>query len=226
MDRILVVAAHPDDETLGCGGALLKYLENGSVARILIIGEGSTCRFLDPKSKEAQDAIDVRRRNAFAALDVLGIRDVNFFNVPCGRFDQFPLIEINKVIEQEIAAFKPTIVFTHSEVDANRDHQITYQATIIATRPDVSDSIKMVASYEIPSSTEWAFSDAFSPNFFISLEERHIVTKWRALEHYGDEMRRYPFPRSEEGIKTLSKYRGMQTGKQFAEAFKIIRCMG
>lgn len=224
MERILVIAAHPDDETLGCGGALAKYLESGSIIRILVIGEGSTCRFSDPKSKKALEAIDLRRRNTFAALDVLGISDVLLFNTPCGRFDQFPLIEINKLIEKEIAAFKPTIVFTHSEIDANRDHQISYQATIIATRPSVSDSIKLVASYEIPSSTEWAFSNVFSPNFFISLEERHIATKWRALRQYGGEMRQYPFPRSEEGIKTLAKYRGMQTGMQFAEAFRIIRC--
>ena len=223
MERILVVAAHPDDETLGCGGALAKYLESGSVIRILVIGEGSTCRFSDPKSKEALDAIYLRRANTFAALSVLGVSDVNLFNAPCGRFDQFPLIEINKLIEKEIASFKPTIVFTHSEIDANRDHQITYQATIIATRPGVSDSIKLVASYEIPSSTEWAFSNVFSPNFFISLEEHQVATKWRALAQYGDEMRKYPFPRSEEGIQTLAKYRGMQTGMQFAEAFRIIR---
>lgn len=223
MNRILIVAAHPDDELLGCGGMIARYSEAGVQFRILFIGEGSTCRYSDPMCNEAREAICVRNAQAEAALDVLGVDDITFGNITCGRFDQYPIIEMTKMIERSILEFSPTAVFTHSTCDSNNDHRITHNATLIATRPLPGSDVLDVFTYEVPSSTEWRFLEASTPNSFIALSQQHIEQKWRALSEYGAEMRAYPFPRSEQGIEVLARFRGMQVGTEFAEAFTLVR---
>ncbi len=223
MNRILIVAAHPDDELLGCGGMIARYSEAGVRFKVLFIGEGSTCRHSDLLSSEALAAIAVRNAHAVAALGVLGVDDITFENVACGRFDQYPIIEITKMIEQSIVEFSPTAVFTHSTCDSNNDHRITHNATLIATRPMPGSDVLDVYTYEVPSSTEWRFLEVSTPNSFIALSQQHIEQKWRALSEYGSEMRAYPFPRSEQGIEVLARFRGMQVGTEFAEAFTLVR---
>ena len=221
--RALIIAAHPDDELLGCGGTIAKLAKAGTAFKVVFIGEGSTARFNDPKDVNAISAIKVRNDNAVRALASLGVTDIDFGNAPCGRFDQFSLLEINKQIEDSIRAFEPDLVFTHSNTDANNDHRIVHAATLIATRPVPNYNVKTVLCYEVLSSSEWRFSEVFSPHFFVSLEEEHVTEKWNALALYENEMRDYPFPRSREGVFTLAKYRGMQTGHAYAEAFEVVR---
>ena len=223
MKRILVIAAHPDDELLGCGGTIAKLLSKGCAFKIIFIGEGSSCRFHDPSCEGAQAAIAKRNKCAKDALNSLGVSDYEFNDLLCGRLDQTPIIEINKIIERAIRSFAPDTVFTHYHGDSNNDHKIVYKSTIMATRPCGEHIIKRVMCYEVLSSSEWSFSEPFIANYFISLDEHEIEAKWRALSLYEGEMRDYPFPRSWEGVKALAVNRGTQSGNIYAEAFHLVR---
>ena len=223
MDKVLIIASHPDDEVLGCGGLISKQKKRGSDVRILFLGEGSSCRFDNIEDKEAIAAIKYRQTCAKKALEFLGIKEYYFNDLPCGRFDTIPIIEINKLIEKKIEEFRPDSVFTHSLNDANSDHRITFQSTLMSTRPGALNSVKSVFSYEVLSSSEWNFSSSFLPNYFLELEEDDLTTKIEAMKFYDTETKPYPFPRSSEGIKTQAMMRGMQGGFKLAEAFQLIR---
>jgi LmbE family N-acetylglucosaminyl deacetylase len=223
MKRVLIIAAHPDDEILGCGGLISKYQALGVIFKILFIGEGSSCRFEEPKSNEALMEIKERNSSAIRSLKSLGIIDVEFNNLPCGRLDQVPIISINKIIENAINTFLPDTVITHSPYDANNDHKIVFNATIMATRPAAQNVVNKVMSYEVLSSSEWAYVQTFAPNYFEELTEKDVESKWQALSHYETEIKNYPFPRSRDGVRALAMIRGMQSGVKFAEAFHLIR---
>ena len=220
IKKSLIIASHPDDDILGCGGILSKF-KNAVEFKVIFIAEGSTCRFEDPKCDKAKNEIIKRNSFAINALKYLGVFNYKFYNLPCGRLDQTPQITINKIIEQEIKDFKPDTVFTHSNCDSNKDHHKVYDATIIATRPGCG--VSNVLSYEVLSSTEWGFDKAFTPNLFISLSKNNLYDKWNSLNYYLTETKKFPYPRSKKGIETLANYRGLQSGNEYAEAFKLIR---
>lgn len=225
MERVLIVCAHPDDDILGCGGILAKYKSTSIQFRVIFIAEGSSCRFSADRIHSEVVKKTIAERNSFGvmALEKLGVSDYNFYNLPCGRLDTVPIIEINKIIEEEIKTFKPDTLFTHSENDANNDHCIVFRATIMATRPCSSVKVNNLYSFEILSSSEWKFTSSFEPNYFEALSKDDVNLKWEALAEYETEIRDFPFPRSLEGVTTLAKYRGLQAGLSFAEAFKLIR---
>lgn len=222
INNILIIAAHPDDEILGCGGFIAKHKILGCNFKILFIGEGSTCRYDDYLAAEASSAVEIRNSHALRALNTLGVSDVVFKNLRCGALDQYPIIEINKIIEAEIADFNPDLVLTHSDVDINNDHRIVNRATLMATRPGAKNHIKRLMAYEVLSSTEWGFSNVFRPNYFENLEGEHLASKIKALNEYQTEVKDFPFPRSDEGVMTLAKIRGMQMGVRYSEAFSLI----
>ena len=112
---------------------------------------------------------------------------------------------------------------THSEHDTNNDHKIVFNSVMMSTRPGIYTALKKLLSFEVLSSSEWSFTQPFAPNFFETLEISNVQDKWKALACFQTEIKDYPHPRSEEGILTLARYRGMQSGVSFAEAFKIIR---
>lgn len=223
MNRVLVIAAHPDDEVLGCGATISKYSRQGVQFMVIFIAEGSSCRYVDPACVESVEAIAARTQQAINALALLGVKDYQFIDLPCGRLDQVPIIEINKVIEQAIRKFDPDTVLTHSALDANNDHRIVCRATIMATRPSAHNRVARLLSYEVLSSSEWAFGEAFAPSSFEQIDEQDLINKWRALAAYETEVKSYPFPRSELGVRTQAMMRGMQAGVSLAEAFYMIR---
>lgn len=225
MNRVLVIAAHPDDEILGCGATIHKILNLGAKVRVLILGEGSTCRWPSNliDSDDAKKAITQRRMFAENAMAYLGVSEVIFEGLPCGRFDQVPIIDIGKLMEAQIADFKPDTVFTHHGSDANSDHRITFDATIAATRPTPNHCVKNVLSFEVVSSSEWRFIENLKPNLFIDIDQ-NIDAKVAAFNFYSlTEGREFPFPRSVEGLRIQAKLRGMQVGLLHAEAFQIVR---
>ena len=224
MERIMVVAAHPDDDVLGCGATIRKLVKAGKAVRIVFIGEGSTCQFERDKidSDEAKELIAHRTACALEALQVLAVEDFVFHNLPCGRFDTVPIIDIGKTLEKELAAFRPDTVFTHFIHDTNMDHRLAYQATLQAARPVPTGPVRNLLSFEILSSTEWKFTETFTPNYFVNVEHE-IKDKIKALGKYSTEQRPFPFPRSPEGLDALARIRGMQVGCPIAEAFYIVR---
>ena len=223
MKRVLIIAAHPDDEILGCGGLISKYQTRGTEFKIVFIGEGSTCRFDDPLCEAGIAAVKQRTTLAAKAMAILQIRDFEFNDLPCGRLDQVPIISINKIIERAIQSFNPDTVFTHSPYDANNDHKIVFNSTIMATRPGAQNHVLRLMSYEVLSASEWAFANTFAPNYFEEICENDLALKWKALTLYESEVKGYPFPRSREGVRALAMARGMQAGFVYAEAFHLIR---
>ena len=223
MKRALIIAAHPDDEVLGCGATIAKYSKIGVEFMVIFIAEGSSCRYVDPNCPSSTNAIKSRTKMATNAMSILGINEYCFHDLPCGRLDQYPIIEINKLIEKAISKFEPDTIFTHSENDANNDHRIVSRATTMATRPGALNRVERLLSYEVLSSTEWSFGDPFVPTIFEQIDENELRLKWHALTAYETEVKTFPFPRSEEGIRARAMTRGMQSGVPLAEAFYLIR---
>lgn len=223
--RILVIVAHPDDEILGSGGTLAKFSKESAI-RIVFIAEGSSCRF--EKSESARIAAEIQYRSecARSALATINISEVYFHNQPCGCLNSIPRIEINQIIEKHIKEFLPDTVITHSSTDANLDHQVVFESTLIATRPNASNMVPTLLSCEILSSSEWAFAKTFQPNFFMPLGDGELDLKIQALHKYPSEIRDFPFPRSSKGVQALAQYRGLQSGNKLAEAFCLVRHIG
>ena len=225
MKKILVIAAHPDDEVLGCGGTIARYVKTGHQVSVVILGEGITSR--DAKRLPAQRKKDisglkqqVRRANA-----LLGTDAVSFFNLPDNRFDSLDLLDIVKRVEEHVADTRPDIIFTHSGCDLNIDHTITHRAVLTATRPVPGHFVKEIYTFEVPSSTEWAFNrllPSFRPNVFIDIADT-LDVKLSAMKLYELEARQFPHPRSSEAIAALAGYRGSTVGIEAAEAFELVR---
>jgi LmbE family N-acetylglucosaminyl deacetylase len=204
MKRILVVAAHADDEILGCGGTMAKHVEMGDKVYSMIL--------CSERSKDAKKA-------AIA----IGATNTCFLNYADQRFDRFSLLEITQDIESWIGKVKPDVVFTHWIGDLNKDHEITARATLTACRPLPASTIEAIYGFEIPSSTEWAPLHPFVPNHFESLSHENIDEKSRALRCYESEMREHPHARSYLTVAELLEIRGGQCGVKYAEAFHTYR---
>ena len=222
MNKILIISAHPDDEVLGCGGTVARLNKEGHTIYTLILGEGITSRDDLRDIKKREKNILELKGEAKKANAILGVKEVFFHNFPDNRFDTVPFLYIVKVIEKIKNNIKPDIIFTHYEKDLNIDHQITYKAVITAARPIKGETVKKIYSFEIPSSTEWSFPLSFSPDVFYDISET-IEIKLKALENYKTELKKYPHPRSLEGVKLTAKNWGMKVGLEYAEAFKVVR---
>jgi len=222
--RILVVAAHPDDEVLGCGGTLAKAIAAGAEVAVIFLGEGISARFPvgHYDSEEFRTQTRVRMEGAREAMLVLGIADCEFGERLCGQFDTYPLITIVKDIERKMELFKPHFLFTHNPSEVNIDHRLSYEAVEVACRPTRDFIATQVYTFEIPCSGSWTFDSTFKPNVFVEVSE-HWDMKLAAWACYDGEARPFPFPRSTEGLKTLAQYRGMMSNLKLAEAFRMVR---
>ncbi|MEI7474097.1 MAG: PIG-L deacetylase family protein [bacterium] len=223
--KILIVAAHPDDEVLGCGGTVAKLVKQGYEAYTLILGEGKTSRGIvtDETKKEIEELNEEMQQ----ANEILGIKKVFSLNFPDNSFDAVSLLSIVKEIETIKNQIKPEIIFTHHIGDMNIDHQITHKAVLTATRPMQDECVKEIYSFEIPSSTEWnSFSalTAFIPNVFYDITET-IDLKISAMAKYNSELRDYPHPRSLQHINELSKVNGTKVGLKYSENFMLVRAI-
>jgi len=225
MNKVLVVAAHPDDEVLGCGGTILKHTLNGDQVDLLILSEG-----IDSRNFGDTEAVNYKKKlvlqdEAAAAHSILGISSVAIEDFPDNQLDTMPLLEVVKRIEKKINQLEPSIIYTHYWGDLNVDHQIAYRATLTACRPFPGYRIKSLFSFEVPSSTEWAFgmnTHVFDPNTFVDISTT-MTGKLRALKAYKSELKEFPHSRSIAAVESLAKWRGASCGVEAAEAFITIR---
>lgn len=222
-ERTLIIAAHPDDEILGCGGTMKRLADNGAVVRTIILGEGKTSRD-EQRDREARNSeITALRDEVRNANAIVGVSDTHVYDFPDNRFDSVTLLDIVKVIEHHVDEFLPTAVLTHFAEDMNVDHTVTNRAVLTATRPLPGSSIQLVAAFEVLSSTGWYYPHGFVPNMFVALDDEHLQAKVDAMAAYQSELREYPHPRSLEAIRDLARQRGPLAGYPFAEAFFILR---
>lgn len=217
MSRVLVVAAHPDDEVLGIAGTVMRHVENGDEVRCLIAATGMAARG-DDKEK-----IEKLHQKTRMAAKVVGYTNIKFLDFPDNKMDSMPLLDIIQPIECEIDSYLPDVIYTHFENDLNIDHRLCYEAVLTACRP-IGGYTPKIMTFETLSSTEWqkSSSGTFSPNLYVDIE-KYMERKIEALLIYDTEVREYPFPRSPEGLKILAGYRGLESGLRFAEALELVR---
>jgi LmbE family N-acetylglucosaminyl deacetylase len=220
--RILVVAAHPDDEVLGTGATIADLADSGAEVRILILGDGESSRRASEKDKaRVQSRADAARR----AGRILGVVDISVHDLPDNAFDTVPLLTVIRLIEDELSDFAATDVYTHHGGDLNIDHEITSRAVLTALRPN-GGLVPDIYAFEVRSSTDWSDSHGahpFRPNVWRGVSESAAERKRLALEEYRSEMRPWPHSRSLEAVEALLRHRGAQAGVPAAEAFVLLR---
>lgn len=216
---VLVVAAHADDEVLGCGGSIARHAAAGDQVHVIFVADGVTSR---PVAEEEELAR--RQRATEVAGKLLGISSSYFLGLPDNRLDSVPLLDIVQPLEALIGELAPEIVYTHHYGDLNLDHRLTHQAVMTACRPQPRATVREILTFEVMSSTEWNSTGhtPFLPNLFVDIGE-HLEFKMRALEAYELEMRASPHSRSLVHLRCLARHRGNSIGVEAAEAFMVMR---
>lgn len=220
---ILIIAAHPDDEVLGCGGTIAKFTEVGVVVNVAFLADGVFSRAGQQPSQ--QQELTARRIAAQKACEILRVNSVSFGDFPDNRMDTLPLLEITQAVEILVGKHKPDTVFTHHAGDVNIDHRRLHQAVVTACRPQQRHPVKTLLCFEVPSSTEWQLpgsAPSFAPNWFVDISAT-LDRKLAALDVYAKELRAWPHPRSIRGIEHLAHWRGATVGVDAAEAFVLGR---
>lgn len=220
---VLVVAAHPDDEVLGCGGAIAKFAAQGQGVHVALLADG-----VGSRRKGRIDAeVKQRRQAAKAAAKVLGATSVMFGDFPDNRMDGVDLLDVTQAVESLIVQYRPSVVLTHHAGDLNVDHRSISQAVVTACRPQPGHSVRTMLFFEVPSSSEWqvpGVGPAFAPNWFIDISGT-LNAKLKALKAYDAEMRPWPHARSYQAVEHLARWRGASAGMAAAEAFVVGRML-
>ena len=225
--NLLVIAAHPDDEVLGCGATVRRLVNAGWVAHVVLMTGGVTGRFA---SGEDASEIAVSRAALMIerdrAAEVLGFSSVIQFSFPDNRMDTVSRMDLSHSIRGVVEDIRPDLVFTHHPGDYNWDHTLTFEAALMACRRNPGDfAPSEIRSFEVLSSSErgWRHGDRmFCPTHYVDAK-RTIDAKKRALRCYKSEYNPYPHPRSIEAMEYLARQRGNEIGLEYVEAFQLIR---
>ena len=221
MDKsVLVIAAHPDDEVLGCGGTLSRHELEGDTVNLLFLSDGVSSRI-------GTEQYEIKKRstaalNSSKILKITG--EITFLDFPDNRLDGVLLLDIVKAIEIIVSRLNPTIVYTHHASDLNIDHKVTHAAVMTACRPLPEQCVKEVYAFEVLSSTEWGTTchSPFIPNHFVDIS-KFLNQKIEALKEYADEIRFPPHSRNLKHVRLLAEHRGNCVGVEAAEAFMVLR---
>lgn len=222
MEKILVIAAHPDDEIYGMGGTIAKLSAQGKEVYLLIVTDGSTAQYRnDPNINEI---IENKKLETISAAKSVGIKEIYYGNLHDMRLDITEHIAINQVIENLIQNLRPDTVFTHFWGDVNLDHIRVNESTLVATRPVASQCVKEIYCYSVPSSTEWQANGEkkFTPNYYVDIGD-FVQQKNAAIMAYTTELRDFPHPRSVEAVALQDKAAGLRCGVAAAEEFILMR---
>jgi LmbE family N-acetylglucosaminyl deacetylase len=213
--KILVIAPHPDDEVLGCGGTIAKHSENGDDVYLIIATKAYTPDW-------TEEFIKNREREIKESNKILGIKKTYFLNYPTVKLDTIPQKELNDSIVKIVNKIKPDIAYIPFKGDLNKDHRLLFEASLVALRP-IHHKVKKILSYEILSETEWGQEiEVFKPNVYVDITKT-FNKKIEAMKAYGSELREFPHPRSLKAMEALAIKRGSEIGVKYAESFYLIR---
>jgi len=218
MSRVLVIASHPDDETLGCCGTLLRHKSKGDEIHWLILTN------IFQKEGWNRDVVKKRQAEIKRVADETGFNSVTKLDFPTTKLDMFPMSVLISDISKAIINIKPDIIYVNNRSDIHTDHQIAFKAVISCIKSFRYPFLVRLLMYETLSETEFApplFENIFQPNVFVDITE-FFEKKCKIMQIYEDEIMDPPYPRSIESIEALAKYRGSRIGKKYAEAFMLI----
>jgi LmbE family N-acetylglucosaminyl deacetylase len=218
--RVLVVAAHPDDEVLGMGGTIALHTSRGDEVRVLVVTDGSSTQY------PGDDALRARKeQEAQRAAAELGVTDYVHLDQPDMRLDTLPHVDVNRIIEEHVGEHAPQVVYT-VQPDVNADHRVLFDSVAVATRPVPGQVVRRVLTYAPASSTEWtpAAVSWFVPNWYVDVTET-FERKVSAFACYETERREYPHPRSERAIRATAAFHGTTCGCEYAEPFVLVRSL-
>lgn len=225
--RVLVVAAHPDDEVLGCGGTIARHAAAGDEVHVLILGEGLTARERRRDRRKSQAALAALQRSLLAAAEILGVAKVSTRSFPDNCFDTVALLDLIKAVEEEKRRVRPGIVYTHHVDDLNVDHGRVAQAVQTAFRPQPGDLKPTILAFEVPSSTEYQSpltAQPFRPSVYVDISAT-LAAKCKAMAAYESEVRPYPHPRAPESLEIMARRNGIEVGLEAAERFALVRAV-
>ena len=217
--KILVVAAHPDDEVLGAGGTIAKLKQQECEIHALIVTDGCSTQYVGN-----EEILEAKYVEAGAAAAVLKIDRIFQWQFPDMRLDSVDHVEINQKLEELFSAEKYQTVISQEYGDINMDHRMVYQSVSVAVRPHPFQHVKNFLTYYVNSSSEWGVvlnSNGFKPNMFVDIEDT-INLKLDSMAEYKSELRDYPHPRSLEAIRISAQYFGNMAGYKFAEPFRLV----
>lgn len=219
-ETVLVIAAHPDDEVLGCGGTIAWHASRGDDVHVAIMAQGLFSRGTPAEAEQTALREACQKANA-----ILGVTSLECFDLPDNRLDSLDLLDIVQKVEALVQRHKPGIVYGHWSGDVNIDHRLLHEAVVTACRPQPGHPVHTLLFFEVASSTEWQIphsAPAFLPNWFSDISQT-LDTKLRALDAYAMEMRAWPHPRSLKALEHLARWRGATVGVDAAEAFVLGR---
>ncbi len=216
--NILVIAAHPDDEVLGCGGVIARHAAQGDEVHVLVATRGIPEIF-------APEFIEEIRRELKAAHQILKVTETHFLDFPAPKLDVIPGHELADGIKKVIYTLRPGTIYLPHGGDIHLDHRAVYMAGLVAARPSSNCPVKKILCYETLSETEWAptaLDSAFVPNVFVNITD-YLDVKLQAMACYRTQLKEPPHSRSLETIQALATLRGSTVGFFAAEAFTLER---
>ena len=213
--KILILAPHPDDEVLGCGGTIAKNVGLGHEIYVVIITKAYTPNW-------SEQFLINRQQEIKAVKTILGIKEYIFLDYPTVKVDTFPQKDLCDKLTDIVNTIKPEILYIPHKGDLNKDHRLTFEAALVAARP-INHKIRRILSYEVLSETEWGnHIEPFFPTVYVDISDT-IELKIKAILAYKSELKEAPHPRSIVIIRSLAQKRGSEVGVNYAEAFTLLR---
>lgn len=213
--KVLVMAPHPDDEVLGCGGTLAKHYKKGDEIYLIIATKGYTPDW-------TEEYLEIRKKEIENVKKILGIKEIFYLDYPTVKLDTISQKEINDTLYKIVNSVKPDIAYIPFKGDLNKDHRILFEASLVTLRP-INHKCKKILAYEVLSETEWGREiEIFKPNVYVDITDT-LSIKLNAMKAYKSELKPFPHPRSLEAIEALALKRGSEIGVRYAESFYLVR---
>lgn len=217
--KVLVISVHPDDETLGCGGTILKHKDNGDDNYWLILTN------INEENIWGIERINQRQKEIESVQEKYGFTETIKLDYNTTKLDELPYGELTEKISQVTKSIQPDIIYLHNRSDVHSDHRISFEAIISAIKSFNNPFINKVYMYETISETDFAPAlqeNAFLPNYYVDITN-YMDKKIEIMKIFSSEIKEHPFPRSEKNIRALATFRGAQCNSEYAEAFMLLK---